>query len=181
MEPLAEENKKLKEAMNLSEKNIQRAQHEQDLAELNARDLEYQKGGLTEKLAAVSEQVQSQSEQLATVSGKLKSSFEQLERKTKQLNSVSKQKAEQDAELGQMCQAIDQLRREKAKEAKRAYKLAEELKGEFLLVGITVEEAKVQKENFDAIIATIKPVLDCVDLELATQHDGRRQHSDTII
>ena len=44
MEPLAEENKKLKEAMNLSEKNIQRAQRERDLAESNARDLEYQKG-----------------------------------------------------------------------------------------------------------------------------------------
>jgi len=41
MEPLAEENKKLKEAMNLSEKNIQRAQRERDLAESNARDLEY--------------------------------------------------------------------------------------------------------------------------------------------
>ena len=41
IEPLIEENKKLKEAMNLSEKNIQRAQHERDLAESNARDLEY--------------------------------------------------------------------------------------------------------------------------------------------
>ena len=59
MEPLAEENEKLKEARNLSEKNIQRAQHERDLAESNARDLEYQKGVLTEKRAAVSEQVQS--------------------------------------------------------------------------------------------------------------------------
>ena len=41
MEPLAEENAKLKEAMKLTEKNIQRAQREQDLAESNARDLEY--------------------------------------------------------------------------------------------------------------------------------------------
>ena len=41
MEPLAEENEKLKEAMNLIERNIQRAQHERDLAESNARDLEY--------------------------------------------------------------------------------------------------------------------------------------------
>ena len=57
MEPLAEENEKLKEARNLSEKNIQRAQRERDLAESNAWDLEYQKGVLTEKLAAVSEQV----------------------------------------------------------------------------------------------------------------------------
>ena len=44
-----------------------------------------------------------------------------------------------------------------------------------------VQEAKVQKENFDAVITAIKPVLDCVDLELATQHDGRRQRPDTII
>ncbi|XP_066320081.1 uncharacterized protein [Miscanthus floridulus] len=181
MEPLVEENKKLKEARNLLEKNIQRAQRERDLAEFNVQDLEYQKGVLTEKLAAVFEQVRSQSEQLVAVSGQLKSASEQLERKTEQLYSVSKQKAEQDTELGQMCQAIDQLRQEKAKETERADKLASVLKGEFLLVGITVEEAKVQKENFDAVIATIKPVLDYVDLELATQHDGRRQRPDTII
>ena len=59
MEPLAEENEKLKEAMNLLERNIQRSQRERDLAESNVRDLEYQKGVLTEKLAAVSEQVRS--------------------------------------------------------------------------------------------------------------------------
>ena len=79
MEPLAEENEKLKEAKNLSEKNSQRARREKDFAESNARDLEYQKGVLTEKLAVVSSQ--------------LKSASEQLERKTEQLNSVSKQKA----------------------------------------------------------------------------------------
>ena len=50
---------------------------------------------------------------------------------------------EQDDELNQMRQAIDQLRQEKAKEAERADKLAEELKGEFLLVGITVEVASL--------------------------------------
>ena len=59
MEPLAAENEKLKEARNLLEKNIQRAQRERDLTESNARDLEYQKGVLTEKLAAMSEQVRS--------------------------------------------------------------------------------------------------------------------------
>ncbi|XP_066365339.1 uncharacterized protein [Miscanthus floridulus] len=150
MEPLAVENKKLKEARNLLEKNIQRAQHERDLAESNAQDLEYQKGVLTEKLAAMSEQVWSQSDQLAAISDQLRSAFEQLERKSEQLNSISKQKAEQDTGLGQMRQAIDQLCQEKAKEAERADKLAEELKGEFLL------EAKVQKENYDAVIATIK-------------------------
>jgi len=57
------------------------------------RDLEYKQGVLTEKLAAVSEQVRSQSEQLAAVSDQLKSASELLERKSEQLNSVSKQKA----------------------------------------------------------------------------------------
>ena len=46
---------------------------------------------------------------------------------------------EKDAELGQLCQAVEQLCQEKAKESDRANKLAEELKGEYLLVGITVE------------------------------------------
>ena len=46
---------------------------------------------------------------------------------------------EQDAELGQLRQAIEQLREEKAKESGRADKLAEELKGEYFLVGDTVE------------------------------------------
>ena len=45
---------------------------------------------------------------------------------------------EQDAELSQMRQTIDQLHQEKAKETERANRLAEELKGEFLLVGIIV-------------------------------------------
>ena len=50
---------------------------------------------------------------------------------------------EQDAELSQMRQTIDQLRQEKAKETERAGKLAEELKGEFFLVRITVEVASL--------------------------------------
>ena len=54
MEPLAEENKKLWEALNLSEKNIKRAQHERDLAESNSRDLEHQKGVLSKQLTAAS-------------------------------------------------------------------------------------------------------------------------------
>ena len=41
MEPLAKENRKLKEAMKLLEKNAQRSQRERDLAESNARDMEY--------------------------------------------------------------------------------------------------------------------------------------------
>ena len=44
-----------------------------------------------------------------------------------------------------------------------------------------VQEAKVQKENFDTIVAVIEPVLDCIDLKTATQHDNRRQHPDTVI
>ena len=68
MEPLAAENKKLKEAMNLSERNIQRARCEQDPTESNAQDLEYQKGVLSERLAATSEQLRSQSKQLQSQS-----------------------------------------------------------------------------------------------------------------
>ena len=50
---------------------------------------------------------------------------------------------EQDAELGQLRQAVEQLRREKTKESERVDKLAEELKGEYLLVGITVDVASL--------------------------------------
>ena len=44
-----------------------------------------------------------------------------------------------------------------------------------------VQEAKTQRDNFNAVVAAIKPVLDCIDLEMATQPDGRRQRSDTIV
>ena len=44
-----------------------------------------------------------------------------------------------------------------------------------------VQEARTQRDNFDAVVAAIKPVLDCIDLELAPQPNGRRQRSDTII
>ena len=47
MEPLAEENQKLKEAINLSERHTQRARRERDLVESNALDLEHQKGVLS--------------------------------------------------------------------------------------------------------------------------------------
>ena len=59
MEPLAEENAKLKEAVKLMEKNVQSAQCERDLVESNAKDLEYQKGILSEQLATVFEQLAS--------------------------------------------------------------------------------------------------------------------------
>ena len=57
MESLAKENEKLREVMKLMEKNVQRAQHERDLAESNTKDLEYQKGTLSEQLKIVSEQL----------------------------------------------------------------------------------------------------------------------------
>ena len=51
--------------------------------------------------------------------------------------------AEQDLELIQLRQAVEQLRQEKSKELERADKMAEELKGEYLLVGIVVEIASL--------------------------------------
>ena len=55
MEPLAEENEKLKEAVKLMEKKVQRSQHERDLVESNAKDLKYQKDILSKQLKTVSE------------------------------------------------------------------------------------------------------------------------------
>ena len=46
---------------------------------------------------------------------------------------------EQDVELGQLRQTLEQLREEKEKETGRANKLAEELNGEYFLVGVTAE------------------------------------------
>ena len=47
---------------------------------------------------------------------------------------------EQDAELGPLRQAVEQLQEEKAKESGRADKLAEELNGEYFLVRVIVGE-----------------------------------------
>ena len=47
--------------------------------------------------------------------------------------------AEQDAELGQLRQAIEQLQEDKTKETGRADRLAEELNGEYFLVRVTIE------------------------------------------
>ena len=55
MEPLTEENEKLREAMKLMEKNVRRAQQERDIAESNTKDLEYQKGTLSEQFKTASE------------------------------------------------------------------------------------------------------------------------------
>jgi len=51
--------------------------------------------------------------------------------------------AEQDLELVQLRQAVKQLCQEKSKESERADKMAKELKGEYLLVGIAVEIASL--------------------------------------
>ena len=88
MEPLAEENEKLKEVKNLLEKNIQRACRKRDLAETNTRDLEYQKEVMSEHLATAKEQLRSKSEQLTTASTQLKDASEQLEK----LQKISEQK-----------------------------------------------------------------------------------------
>ena len=44
---------------------------------------------------------------------------------------------EQDVELDQLCQVIDQLQEEEKKTARRAEKLAKELKGKYFMVGVT--------------------------------------------
>jgi len=79
MEPLAKENTKLKEAMKLMEKNIRRAQHERDLAESQAWDLEYKKGVVFEQLAIMSKQLWGRSKQLTIISKQLTSVSKQLE------------------------------------------------------------------------------------------------------
>ena len=44
-----------------------------------------------------------------------------------------------------------------------------------------VQDAKVQKDNFNTITAAIKLVLDYVDVEPAPRPDGRQQGPDTIV
>ena len=88
MEPLAEENKKLKAAMNLMERNIQKAQHGRNLIESNAWDLENQNSILSKRLVTMFEQLWSKSEQLAIVFEQLTGASEQLE----QLRKVFEQK-----------------------------------------------------------------------------------------
>ena len=43
------------------------------------------------------------------------------------------------------------------------------------------QEAKTQWSKLNVVVAGIKPVLDCFDLEVAPQPDGRPSHLDTII
>ena len=46
---------------------------------------------------------------------------------------------------------------------------------------VLVQEARTQRDNFDAVVAVVKLVLDCVDLKLAPQPDDRQQRSNSII
>ena len=43
------------------------------------------------------------------------------------------------------------------------------------------QEARTQRSKLDIVVAGVKPVLDCVDLEVAPQSDGRPPRPDTII
>ena len=43
------------------------------------------------------------------------------------------------------------------------------------------QDARTQRDKFDAMVAGIKPVLDCVDLEAALQPDGRPPRPDIVI
>ena len=52
------------------------------------------------------------------------------------------------------------------------------VKGQF---DVLVQEARTQQKKFDAVVAGVRPVLDCVDLEAAPQPDGRPLCSNTII
>ncbi|XP_066340329.1 uncharacterized protein [Miscanthus floridulus] len=164
MEPLADKNKILREALSLSEKSIQRAQRERDLVESNSRDLEHQKEVLSERLTAASEQLKKTSEQLATVSEELKNMSEQLGKK----NGELKNKTEQ---LDLKCQQFEDVSKLKSDYRHKT-------KAQF---DVLVQEAKVQKDNFNTITAAIKPVLDCVDVEPAPCPDGRQQGPNTIV
>ena len=43
------------------------------------------------------------------------------------------------------------------------------------------QEARTQRNKFNAVVAEVKPVLDCVDLEVAPHLDGRLPRPNTII
>jgi len=100
MEPLAEENKILREALSLSEKSIQRAHRERDLAESNSQDLKHQNGILSERLTASSKQLKRTSEELAIASEELKKMSEQLSKKNVELDSKTEQ-------LDRKCQQLE--------------------------------------------------------------------------
>ena len=43
------------------------------------------------------------------------------------------------------------------------------------------QEARTQRNKFDAVVTGVKPVLDCVDLEVDPQPNGRPPRSNTVI
>ena len=42
-------------------------------------------------------------------------------------------------------------------------------------------EAKIQRGKLDTVVAEVRPVLDCIDMEVAPQPDDRTPHPDAII
>jgi len=46
---------------------------------------------------------------------------------------------------------------------------------------VLVQEARTQRDKFNAVVTEVKPVLDYVDLEVAPQPDGRPLCLDTFI
>ena len=42
------------------------------------------------------------------------------------------------------------------------------------------QDARTQRNKFDAMVARIKPVLDCVESEVAPQPDGRPPRPDIV-
>ena len=44
-----------------------------------------------------------------------------------------------------------------------------------------VQEARTQRDKFNTVVTGVKPMLDCVDLEVAPQLDSRPPCPDTII
>ena len=43
------------------------------------------------------------------------------------------------------------------------------------------QDTQIQRDKFDTVVARIRPVLDCVEPEVAPQPDGRPSHPDIII
>jgi len=43
------------------------------------------------------------------------------------------------------------------------------------------QDARTQRDKFDAVVAGVKPKLDCIDLEAAPQPGGRSPHLDIVI
>jgi len=59
-----------------------------------------------------------------------------------------------------------------------ACRLPSEVKAQF---DVLEQEARTQRSKLDAVVAGIKPVLNCIDQEVAPQPDSRPPRPDTII